>query len=176
MRLPNRIVLMAAQMHRRPTITSGSFNAEGALKAARGYHSTAMLLERIQQEMASKKRGVTLTADTLNETMGRVLSSTVLEALALELVLKVKLDQAGIKIPRTHDHAALFAKLPAPEQQQAGRLYQTSRHPAMRATIEEVLAFSADAFERWRYLHEHQQVEASMGEMQRAFNALVHGL
>ena len=165
---------MAAQMHRRPTITSGSFDAKGALKAARGYHSTAMLLERIQQETI--KQGATLTADTLNETMGRVLSSTVLEALALELVLKVKLDQAGIKIPRTHDQAALFAKLPAPEQQQAGRRYQTSRHPAMRATIEEVLAFSADAFERWRYSHEHQQVEASMGEMQRAFNALVHGL
>ena len=136
-----------------------------------------MLLERIhREEMASIKERKTFTIDILNETMGRVVSSTVLEALALELVLKVKLDQAKIEIPITHDLATLFAKLPAPEQRQVGRRYQTSRHPAMRPTIEEALAFSSDAFERWRYLHEHQYVEASMGEMQCAFNALVHGL
>lgn len=126
--------------------------------------------------MASIKEGVPFTIDILNETMSRVVSSTVLEALALELILKVKIDRMGIKIPKTHNHADLFAELPAPERQQAGQRYQSSRHRAMRPTIEEALAFSADAFESWRYLHEHQHVEASMGEMQRAFNALVHGL
>jgi hypothetical protein len=84
--------------------------------------------------------------------MSRVVSSAVLEALALELILKVRLNKAGIRIPKTHNHTALFEGLPALERQQAGQRYQTSRHAAMRPTI------------------------ASMGEMQRAFNALLHGL
>jgi hypothetical protein len=152
-------------------VTSKSFNAEAALKVARGYHSTALVLERIR-----RKEGVPLTIDMVNESMARVISSTVLEALAMEILLKVRLDKAGIAIPRTHNHSKLFAKLPAAERQQAGQRYQASRHPAMHPTIEEALAYSADVFEVWRYSHEHDRVEASMGEMQRAFHALAHGL
>jgi hypothetical protein len=63
---------MTAHMRRRPTATLGSFNAEAALNAARGYHSTAMLLERIyRQEMASVRKGATpFTIAILHETMG----------------------------------------------------------------------------------------------------------
>ena len=38
-----------------------------------------------------------------------------------------------------------------------------------RETLAEVLNFSAKAYERWRY-HNEQPAEASLGEMQRAFD------
>lgn len=153
------------------------YNAEGATKAARGFHGTAALLEGIhKQELARVPKGASLNPDIINQLMGRTASATVLEALALELVLKARLDRAGLAVQRTHNHAALFAKLPASDQQQAEQRYQASRHPAMRARLKEALAYSAQVFEQWRYLHEHPQVEASMGEMQRAFEALAHGL
>ena len=50
------------------------------------------------------------------------------------------------------------------------------RLPAMRGTLEEVLQFSGDVFEKWRYMHEHSQVDVSMGELQLAFGALQDGL
>ncbi len=166
---------VTAQMGK--TRISNQINAEAALRAARGYHSTAALLERVhREEQASLKEGVNSTVDMLHEMMSRVVSSTVLEASAVELVLKVRLSQAGIPIPKTHNHANLFDRLPLSERKESGQRYRASRHPAMRATIEEALAFSADVFERWRYIHEHKWVEASMGEMQRAFNALAHDL
>jgi hypothetical protein len=62
--------------------------------------------------------------------------------------------------------------LPAAEQQDAEQIYQTDRQPAMRATLAEVLDLSAKAFERWRH-HNEQPAEPSLGEMQRAFSALV---
>ncbi len=46
----------------------------------------------------------------------------------------------------------------------------------MRATLAEVLAYSAPVFEMWRYQHEHPHVEASIGEMQSAFESLADGI
>ena len=97
---------------------------------------------------------------------------TVLEALALELVLKARLLQSGINPPKWHSHSDLFALLPEAEQQVAGQIYQANRHSAMRETLAEVLDFSTNAYERWRY-HNEQPAEGSAGEMQRAFDALV---
>jgi hypothetical protein len=135
------------------------------------------LLERVyREEQASLKEGVNFTVDMVHEIISRVVSSTVLEALAVELVLKVRLSQADKPIPMNHKHVELFDLLSLSERKESGQRYRASRHPAMRATIEEALAFSSDVFERWRYIHEHQSVEASMGEMQRAFNALAHNL
>jgi len=147
------------------------------MKAARGFHETAALLEKIhKQDLISVPKGTTLDVDIISQIMGRITSATVLEALALELILKARLNLAGLAVKRTHNHATLFAKLPSSEREQARQLYQASRHPAMRATLEEALAYSGQVFEQWRYLHEHPQVEASMGEMQRAFEALAHGI
>jgi hypothetical protein len=151
------------------------FTAEAAVKAARGYAETATLLEKNYQEMtAGLKNNITL--EIINQLMGRIASAIVLQALALELVLKARLVAEGLAVETTHNHAKLFAKLPASVQQEAGQRYQASRHPAMRASLKEALAYSAPVFEQWRYLHEHRQVEASLGEMQHAFVALAHGL
>jgi hypothetical protein len=152
--------------------TKQPFNAEGAMKAARGFHGTAALLEDIHKRERVFPKGTNFDLDMLNQLMGRVVSATVLEALALELVLKVRLNRAGVAVSKEHSHAKLFAELPETDKQEAEDRYQAQRHPAMRATLEEVLTYSANVFEKWRYLHEHPHVEASMGEMQRAFESL----
>jgi HEPN domain-containing protein len=108
----------------------------------------------------------------LDETLGITAGVTVLEALALELALKARLLQSGIKPPKWHSHSDLFALLPHAEQQVAGQIYQANRLSAMPETLAEVLNFTAKAYERWRY-HNEQPAEASLGEMQRAFDALV---
>jgi hypothetical protein len=99
-----------------------------------------------------------------------------LKSMGLLLDWSREIAEAGIPIPKTHNHAKLFDHLPLSERKESGQRYRAIRHPTMRATIEEALAFSAAVFERWRYIHEHQSVEASMLEMQRAFNALAHDL
>jgi hypothetical protein len=147
------------------------------MKVARGFHGTACLLEGIlKQERARIVEHGRIDIETINQLLGRTASMVVLEALAVELVLKVRLDRAGITVARTHNHAKLFAKLPAADKKDAEERYQTRRHPAMRATLAEVLAYSAPVFEMWRYSHEHPSVEASLGEMQHAFDALADGI
>jgi hypothetical protein len=116
--------------------------------------------------------------------VGRAAGAVVLEALAVELVLKARLRRAGVLADKlkTHDHKKLYKKLLNIKQQEADEAdqrYQSLRLPAMRATLAEALAYSAQVFERWRYMHEEEQrsgVEASMGEMQRAFMALADGM
>jgi hypothetical protein len=76
---------------------------------------------------------------------------------------------------RTHKHTDLF-KLPEPERNGAEQHYAARRLSAMRDTLEEVLQFSSDVFEKWRYMYEHRTVEVSMGELQLAFGALQDGL
>jgi hypothetical protein len=46
----------------------------------------------------------------------------------------------------------------------------------IRNALSDVLQFSDYAFVNWRYLHEVHHVEATMGEMQRAFSALADGM
>jgi hypothetical protein len=125
-----------------------------------------------KQEMARVPKGTSLDPEILNQIVGRTASATALEALALELVLKVRLSRAGVPVRKMHNHADLFAKLPASDKKDAEERYQARRHPAMRATLAEVLTYSANVFEDWRYMHEHHHVQASMAEMQRAFEAL----
>lgn len=120
--------------------------------------------------------GTPLEADMLTQVVGAAAGEVVLETLALELVLKVRLARSGIAVWATHNHSKLFAKLPAPDKAAAERRYQSRRHPAMSNTLEEVLAFSADQFVKWRYMHEHPNVTARNSEMQSAFTALVEGL
>jgi hypothetical protein len=142
---------------------------DSVAKAARVIHSAANQLEEVR---ADARPDASIDSAYLDETIGMVPGAKVLEALALELVLKARLLRAGIRPPKWHSHSDLFALLPAAEQQGAERIYQTGRQPAMRATLAEVLDISAKAFERWRY-HQEQPAQPSIGEMQHAFNALI---
>jgi hypothetical protein len=113
-----------------------------------------------------------LGADTdLYETVGMMVGATVLEALALELVLKARLLRAGITPAKWHSHSDLFSLLPAAEQQDAELIYQAG-HPVSPPTLAGILDVTAKAFERWRY-HAEQSSDANVDEMQRAFDALV---
>jgi hypothetical protein len=153
--------------------TKQPFTAEAVIKTARGFHGTATLVEEIHIQQMADARSIEIANQSF---IGRAASAIVLEALALELILKARLIAEGLAVDKIHDHAELFAKLPASVQQEAGQRYQASRHPTMQATLKEALVYSAPVFEQWRYLHEHEVVRASLGEMQRAFEALAHGL
>jgi HEPN domain-containing protein len=142
--------------------------AENVAKAARVIHNAANQLEKVH---ADAKSDTSIDCAYLDETVGMIAGATVLEALALELVLKARLIRAGTRPPKWHSHSDLFALLPAAEQLDAEQIYQANRHPTMRATLAEVLDHTAKAFERWRYHHE-QPAEPSLGEMQRAFGSL----
>jgi HEPN domain-containing protein len=148
---------------------SNGYTVDRAAKAARVFHIAANRLEELRGDT---KPDANIDTAYLDETLGIMAGVTVLEALALELVLKARLLQSGINPPKWHSHSDLFALLPEAEQQVAGQIYQANRNSAMRETLAEVLNFSAKAFERWRYHHE-QPAEASLGEMQQAFDVLV---
>jgi hypothetical protein len=147
-------------------LSNGTTDSVG--KAARVIHSAANQLVKVH---ADAKSATSIDCAYLDETVGMMAGATVLEALALELVLKARLLRAGTRPRKWHSHSDLFALLPAAEQQNAEQIYQTNRHPTMRATLAEVLDHTAKAFERWRY-HYEQPAEPSLGEMQRAFSSI----
>lgn len=165
-------------MGSRRTIHPTKFNVDEALKSAHGFHSTAVLLNEIyHHELASIGPLVGSHIELQNKAISRAVSATVLQALALELILKVRLAMAQIHVPATHKHAELFAILPEQDRERADQLYRNCLRPFTRAvTIEEALAFSSDVLTVWRYSHEYEIVEASLDEMQCAFNALAHGV
>jgi hypothetical protein len=155
------------------------FTVEGAMKAARSFHHAAGKLEA-SWHIGPVPEGVTLDQAFIEKLIGERAGAVVLEALALELVLKAILQRAGISFARLqdkHDHSALFALVPDAEKQEAEQRYQSVRHPAMKAaSLDQALSSSAQVFKQWRYMHEQNSVQASMGEMQRAFTALAHGM
>ena len=104
---PSRDRVVASRDSR--SILDRSFNATIALFAARGFHGTAQMLEEIHETTFGK----VVEAFPRWSRRGVPISAVVLEALALELLLKVKLAQAGRPVPKSHDHSRLYADLPA---------------------------------------------------------------
>jgi hypothetical protein len=168
----NLFTMTAAGTQGRP------FTVEAAMKTARGFHQAAGELEALhqQQTRGDLLGSVTIDQNYLDQLVGRIAATGVLEALALELALKARLRRLKIRVPNSHDHAKLYALLPEDERQKAEERWRCVRHPAMRATLAEALSFSADVFVKWRYMHEQGSVHASMGEMQRAFGIFADGL
>jgi hypothetical protein len=151
--------------------------SENILRVARGFLDTARELEAIhRREIAPPPKGATIDLAWLDRSQGRIVSATMLEALAVELALKARLVGARGEAPGIHDHSELFEMLPPEIRDQADREYQSRRHPAMRKTLAEALAFSSKVFVDWRYAYEHPSVQASGGEMFHAFAALTAGL
>jgi hypothetical protein len=60
-------------------------------------------------DVAAKQLGEVRADADLNETLGVMAGATILEALALEIVLKARLLRAGVKPPKWHSHSDLFA-------------------------------------------------------------------
>src|SRR5262249_15383902 len=129
-------------------VQQGTFTLEAIMKTARGFHHAAAELEASnRQKIRPGQVGIDLAY--LEQLMGRSAGAVVLEALAVELVLRARLQRAGIsfaKLPDKHDHSALYALMPDLERQEADQRYQASRYRAMRATLAEALGFSALVF------------------------------
>jgi hypothetical protein len=138
------------------------------VEAARVFHVAADQLEKVR---AGAKPDANIDTAYLDE-LGMMGGATVLEAMALKLVLKARLVRAGTRPPKWHSHFDLFGLLPDAEQQEAEQSYQTSRGPEMQPTLAEALDLSAKAFERWRF-HQELPAEARLAEMRAAFNVLV---
>jgi hypothetical protein len=156
-----------------------TINVDAAMKTARGYHHAAGELEALDRQKTRPGVQANIDLAYIEQLVGRIGAAVMLEALAVELVLKARLQRAGISFARLrdkHDHLALYALLPDLEKQEADRRYQSSRLSAMRATLSDALSYSAKVFVRFRYMHEQPSVEASLGEMQRAFKALAEGM
>ncbi len=166
-----------------------TFDADGALKTALGFDSAAA---QLGTSRASAPHGNT-------QTIGQLAGAVVLEALALELVLKVRVSRAGKPVPATHKHSDLFELLPAAERKDAERRYEERKPPlsliaivgtrpppppgtppyqlmSPPKTLNELLRVSDDLFVKWRYMYEERVAEAPLGQMSCAFAALKHGL
>ncbi|HEY6323440.1 MAG TPA: hypothetical protein VJA16_18010 [Thermoanaerobaculia bacterium] len=171
--------------------------ADDPLKTALSFHAVAGELA------AQPLRQANLPADAIDLSSGRMASAVVLEALAIELLLKVRRERAGLPFIREHKHKVLFDSLPQSEQDDLRRCYETgSGHrkvgrpqplpvgairPAMTVPklgkgtlVDSGLELSSKAFEQWRYAHEHHGgndvVQADFGEMQFIFDLLRQGL
>ena len=115
---------------------SNRYTVDRAANAARVFHNAANRLEKLRGDTKPDANSDTARLD---ETLGIMAGVTVLEALALELVLKARLLQSGIEPPKWHSHSDLFALLPEAQQQVAEQNYQANRHSAMRESLAEVL-------------------------------------
>jgi hypothetical protein len=151
------------------------FDPDTALKAARGFHGAAGLLENAHNANVERMQRHP-TGEVHSPLEDTFVAAAVLEALALELVLKTRLYRAGIPFEKIHELNELYAQVPAAERQTAEQRYKEFRHPAMRATLDDVLKFHGSVFETWRYPHEQPRLEMSMGELRKAFRALTEGL
>jgi hypothetical protein len=168
-----------------------NFDAEGALRTALAFDSAA---SHLRTTGAPVPRGITLPADRLARALGPWAGTVVLEALAVELVLKVRVSRAGEPVQKTHSHSDLFALLPAAERTELERRYQESSPPqstvaivnktpttlhqlsAPPETLEKLLEASGKLFEKWRYMYEEAVSEAPLEQMFHAFAALRDGL
>jgi hypothetical protein len=112
------------------------------LKAARGFLEPARELEAIhRRETAPVPKGIVLDSAWIDRVSGRIVSATVLEAVAVELALKARLTRAGVKPPNIHNHLKLFALLPQADRDEVEKEYQGRRHPMMRKTFACGLAY-----------------------------------
>jgi hypothetical protein len=159
-----------------------AFEASNAMDTARSYHAAAHLLEQHAAQTIAHLNvpGIPLTLERVNQIGGEKAVPVVLHALALEIVLKVRLHLAKVpfkQFGRKHNHAELFAMLPEKEKQVLARRYAERRNHMFRSPILlEALQWSGDAFIKWRYRYEWSSVDASVGEMLLAYDILQEGL
>lgn len=113
--------------------------------------------------------------------MGRAAGGTVLEALAIELVLKERMARAGKNAMKTHRHDQLFKRLSLSEQENLRGRYASAPSDHFSSTLDDALAQSSELFEVWRYAHEsylrdRSPVHADIQEFLFVFDVLQEGL
>jgi hypothetical protein len=164
-----------------------NFDADGALRIALAYDTAA---SHLRTTGAPVPLGTTPPADRAARALGQWAGMVVLEALAIELVLKVRVSRAGQPVEKTHSHSNLLVVLPAAERTELERRYQESNPPqssvaivnktptmlyqlsAPPDTLEKLLEASGSLFVKWRYMFQETVVEAPAEQMFHAFAAL----
>ncbi len=155
-----------------------AFNADTATQTACSFHAAANFLEERAAQTVARLRlpGTNLTSEHVQRIVGEMAVPVVLHALAVEVLLKVRLHLAKVPFGRKHNHADLFAMLPDREKKLLAERYAKRRNPMFRsATLEEALKWSGDAFVKWRYYYEWQSVDTSVGEMLLSYEVLLEG-
>ncbi len=172
--------------------------AIAAAKNARGFHEAARVVDESFQSMARVAGRESQSAGVMEQIVGQASAVAILDALALELTLKVRLHRAGKPVPATHDHRKLFEKLTDTEKHDLERRYAERRHLISRTNVvvtqsasgpggmtsvqppasrlEEALSRSGSVFVTWRYMFEHPVAIAYTSEMMVAYDVLQEGL
>jgi hypothetical protein len=159
--------------------TQTPFDSASALEVARSFHSAAVSLEQVaaQTQACVRSGNLALTGEAMKQLLGEKSVPVVLHALAIEILLKVRLHRAGVKVRKTHDHDKLYANLPVAERKALSRRYvEQRRFPFKSQSLQAALEWSTDAFEKWRYRYEWQNVNASVGEMLLVYEVLSESL
>lgn len=151
------------------------------MQSASGFRSAAQLLNVISasflQENPSRDVTSELAAKKWDEMVGYMVSAVVLQAFAIELVLKALGGKCGIAAAKSHDLLKLFQGLPESEQVAANQTYLmlVSENPALSDTkrnLADLLKAHKNDFQEWRYQYEFRPTLISIGELDRAFCAL----
>ena len=151
--------------------------AVAAAKNARSFHAVASEVNESYQRSVARVAGRgSQPAEVIEQIVGQVAAVALLDALALELTLKVRVHRAGKLVPATHDHCELFGELTDREKQDLEQRYAERRHPSMASTLEGALTKSASVFVEWRYMFEHSQPTAYTSEMQVTYDLLQEDL
>jgi hypothetical protein len=147
--------------------------ATAVAKHARGMHAVARQTDQSYQQSPSRVVGRGTQPDhVMDQIVGQATAVAILDALALELMLKARLYLADRPVKNTHDHGKLFADLPNNEKADLEKKYASQRHSSMASTLQEALSRSGAVFVEWRYMYEHPQVTAHNTEMEVAFDVL----
>jgi capsular polysaccharide biosynthesis protein len=137
------------------SVVHKSFNHDLAASTARGFHVVGNdLVQVLLHPMASHSIPPEVA-------FGRMAASAVLQALAIEIVLKAIAQKVGKPVIKAHNHVKLFAALPTDIQAACRARYQARTEAAtvtdkasLLADLDRVLAVSATVFLDWRYLYE----------------------
>ncbi len=134
-------------------------------EAARRLHEQSALA------IASAKGQITDTS-AIHSLLGTTFGSVMLQAFALELIIKALRYKHSL--PRKtradgHNLLGLFADLPKPIKDKVAAAYADK---VSTSTLDSLLRDYARAFEEWRYMFEYNPKEAALGDLQNAFDAI----
>jgi hypothetical protein len=80
-------------------------------------------------------------------------------SMALELALKSLITYEGKEPRRTHEFVDLFKQLPADAQREVASTVLLDGKPTSAEGLADALQLCAGTFEKWRYKHEHRDLD-----------------
>lgn len=148
-----------------------------AANLARQFNEAARRLhEQSAKALGSADAQITDTSE-IHNLLGTAFGSVMLQAFALELIVKALRYKHGLpqkKGPAGHHLHDLFSDLPEPIKKKVVGAYAgnaSARHYPS-TSLESLLKEYARAFEEWRYMYDYKPKNAALGELQVAFDTI----